>query len=52
MRYDFCCQGAIRDVIIPCTIDGMESRIFLALSSDVKGLSVSYAVLDENRQEW
>ena len=29
----------------------MDKPIFLALSSDVKGLSVSYAVLDENKKE-
>ncbi|XP_072029825.1 LOW QUALITY PROTEIN: deleted in lung and esophageal cancer protein 1-like [Amphiura filiformis] len=35
-------QGELNDVQIPCHVDGMKHPVYLALSSDVKGLTVSY----------
>ena len=44
-------QGKISDVTLPCHIGGMEKPIFLLLKADVKGLKVTYKVMDENKME-
>lgn len=45
-------QVDIKDVIIPCHIDGMVEPLLLSITADVEGLQVAYAIQDSPHQPY
>ena len=44
----FCCQqGEMADVVVPCSIEGVEIPLLLVIFAKVQGLSISYSLSDE-----